>query len=584
MPSYEYDKDFPFAAFITNLGKYNEGELVGEWVKFPTTADELKNVFERIGIGQSDRFGQPYEEWFITDYDCYVGGLCKMLGEYESLDELNYLASKLDDMDRTEYNQFLAAMELGDHTGSVQDLINLTENLDCYDVYPDIEDYDDLGRYYIEELDAVQIPDHLRNYIDYEAFGRDVALDEGGEFTEFGYVRDTGDRFQEIYDGDRDSIPEEYRVMTFQDNEMELSEEDKLDMVTDLAYDLDEFFRQHDPQYAAEHPEPQEQKEVIAELLMEGKTAAIRQQLEEMAQGEEDILPGRMSEFERETGYDPKQDTSVEEDRTLLTQPQEQLDDHLTGERITTPRGIFYLTDLSRQQMEAAGYGLHHDSEDQKYHIMANGTRAYAVRNEDVPEKMTVLVIEPMKEPYAKEIDPGYRSLQKEVDGLIQAVYPYEDPVAIVCNDEGKLMGMELNRALRDEDGQIYDIVAGTFLVVGIDDDDFGSLSPDMVQKYTDLFKQPEQFLQINGRIVAIPVEPENPLRTAEMTLEDDYGMIDGVINNGRRGEEVEKAREATDKKSSIKERLDEAKHECAERKGLELKCPGRSVPEHGDL
>lgn len=584
MPSYEYDKDFPFAAFITNLGKYNEGDLVGEWVKFPTTADELKKVFERIGIGQSDRFVQPYEEWFITDYDCYVGGLYKMLGEYESLDELNYLASKLDDMDRTEYNQFLAAMEVGDHTGSVQDLINLTENLDCYDVYPDIEDYDDLGRYYIEELDVVQIPDHLRNYIDYEAFGRDVALDEGGEFTEFGYVRDTGDRFQEIYDGDRDNIPEEYRVMTFQDDEMELSEEDKLDMVTDLAYDLDEFFRQHDPQYAAEHPEPQEQKEVIAQLLMEGKTAAIRQRLEEMAQGEEDILPGRLNEFERETGYDPKQDTSVEEDRTLLTQPQEQPDDHLTGERITTPRGTFCLTDMSRQQMEAAGYGLHHDSEDQKYHIMASGTRAYAVRNEDVPEKMTVLVVEPMKEPYAKEIDPGYRSLQKEVDGLIQAVYPYEDPVAIVCNDEGKLMGMELNRALRDEDGQIYDIVAGTFLIVGINEDDFGSLTPDMLQKYTEQFKQPEHFLQINGRIVAVPVEPENPLRTAEMTLEDDYGMIDGVINNGRRGEEVEKAREATDKKSSIKERLDEAKHECAERKGPELKHPDRSVPEHGDL
>lgn len=79
-------------------------------------------------------------------------------------------------------------------------------------------------------------------------------------------------------------------------------------------------------------------------------------------------------------------------------------------------------------------------------------------------------------------------------------------------------------------------------------------------------------------------MEPENPLRTAEMTLEDDYGMIDGVINNGRCGEEVEKAREATDKKSSIKERLDEAKHECAERKGPELKRPDRSVPEHGDL
>ena len=91
MPHYEYDKDYPFAAFITNLGKYNEGDLVGEWVKFPTTPEEMQKVFERIGIGRKDDFGQPYEEWFITDYDCYVDGLYDKLGEYESLDELNYI-------------------------------------------------------------------------------------------------------------------------------------------------------------------------------------------------------------------------------------------------------------------------------------------------------------------------------------------------------------------------------------------------------------------------------------------------------------------------------------------------------------
>ena len=62
MPYYDHDKDYPFAAFITNLGKYNEGELVGEWVKFPTTAEELKEVFKHIGIGQKDDFGQPYAE------------------------------------------------------------------------------------------------------------------------------------------------------------------------------------------------------------------------------------------------------------------------------------------------------------------------------------------------------------------------------------------------------------------------------------------------------------------------------------------------------------------------------------------
>lgn len=162
MPYYDHDKNYPFAAFITNLGKYNEGELVGEWVKFPTTAEELKEVFKRIGIGQRDDFGQPYEEWFITDYDCYVDGLYSKLGEYENLDELNYLASKLDEMSDSEYAQFQAGMEMGDHCGSLQEIINLTENLDCYEVYPHIEDYDDLGRYYIEELEVMQVPEHLQ--------------------------------------------------------------------------------------------------------------------------------------------------------------------------------------------------------------------------------------------------------------------------------------------------------------------------------------------------------------------------------------------------------------------------------------
>ncbi len=165
MPYYDHDKDYPFAAFITNLGKYNEGELVGEWVKFPTTAEELKEVFKRIGIGQKDDFGQPYEEWFITDYDCYVDGLYSKLGEYENLDELNYLASKLDEMDQSDYAKFQAAMEIGDYTSSLQEIINLTENLDCYEVYPDIHDYDDLGRYYIEELDVMQVPEHLQDYV-----------------------------------------------------------------------------------------------------------------------------------------------------------------------------------------------------------------------------------------------------------------------------------------------------------------------------------------------------------------------------------------------------------------------------------
>ena len=186
---------------------------------------------------------------------------------------------------------------------------------------------------------------------------------------------------------------------------------------------------------------------------------------------------------------------------------------------------------------------------------------------------------------YLKEIDPGLHSLQAEVGGDIAATYPFSDPVGLVCNDEGKLIGLELNRGLRDEDGNLYDIMAGTFLVVGLSEDSFTSLTPEQVQKYTEHFKQPEQFISLNGQIIALPSEPENPLRTAEMTLEDDYGMIDGVLNNGRKGEEQEKAqgeahRGAPEKRPSIRERLAEAKRECGERKPPD-RAQQKKPPEH---
>ena len=579
MPQFEYDKDYPFAAFITNLGKYNEGELVGEWVKFPTTAEELKKVFDRIGIGQKDDFGQPYEEWFITDYDCYVGALYDKLGEYENLDELNYLASKLDEMGEGEYAQFQAAMEVGDHSGSLQEIINLTDNLDCYDLYPSIQDYDDLGRYYIDELDAMQVPEHLRNYIDYEAYGRDVALEESGDFTDLGYVRDTGSSFHEYYDGEPGSIPEEYRVMTFQDD---IPEEELSEWAMDIAYDMDEFFRQRDPQYAAERPEEHAAKEELYENLMAGRISALGEKLADLGQTQDDYLPSELEKFKEASGYEEVLDVS----------PEPTPDDRETGETVRTPRGTFYVTDMSREQMEAAGYGFHHQSEDGNYLIMGNGSRAFAIRNGEAqehaaPEKMTVLVVEPMKEPYVKEIDPGLHALQAEVGGDIGATYPFSDPVALVCNDEGKLIGLDLNRGLRDENGEIYDIMAGTFLVVGLGEEDFTSLSPELAQKYTEHFRQPEQFISLGGQIIAVPVEPEkdNPLRTAEMTLEDDYGMIDGVINNGRRGEETEKAAEkGTEKKPSIRERLEDARKECSEHRPPEKGRPGRDTPEHGNL
>ena len=109
-------------------------------------------------------------------------------------------------------------------------------------------------------------------------------------------------------------------------------------------------------------------------------------------------------------------------------------------------------------------------------------------------ETMKVLVVEPEKEPYVKEISSGLSSLQKEVGGFIEAVYPFEDPVAIICNEEGKLEGLPLNRALRDEDGHVYDIIAGTFLIAGLSDDNFCSLDDTQIEKFSSMYKNPELF------------------------------------------------------------------------------------------
>ena len=117
---------------------------------------------------------------------------------------------------------------------------------------------------------------------------------------------------------------------------------------------------------------------------------------------------------------------------------------------------------------------------------------------------MNVLMVEPGKVPYETEIGSDLASLQAAVGGDIQAVYPYEEPVALICNEEGKLTGLPLNRALRDENGEIYDIVAGKFFLVGLGEDSFADIAPEHSAKFAERFKYPEKFARLAGEIIAI--------------------------------------------------------------------------------
>ena len=616
MPYYDHDKDYPFAAFITNLGKYNEGELVGEWVKFPTTAEELKEVFKRIGIGQKDDFGNPYEEWFITDYDCYVDGLYSKLGEYENLDELNYLASKLDEMSESEYAQFQAGMEMGDHCGSLQEIINLTENLDCYEVYPDIHDYDDLGRYYIEELDVMQVPEHLQNYIDYEAYGRDVALEESGTFTDQGYVRDTGDSFHEYYDGERGSIPDEYRVMTFQDD---LPEEEKSEWAMDIAFDMDEFFRQNDPQYAAEHPEAHAAKEELYENLMAGRISTLDEKLAALGQTQEDYLPSEIEKFKDATGYEEFLDFDPAEVKAALENPDKSRIDEMLAfsekaEREYMAEAAAYVqtpADIAEQAQTVPRdtfsiYQLKSGNETLDYRFEPLD----AIRNNGLsvkPENYELVYTAPLTEKDNLEsiytrfnIDhpADFKGHSLSVSDIVVLHQDGKD-TAHYCDRFGFSQVPEFLQP--EQAAEVTIPTPDQMATQGRISTPRGSFCvTNMTRKQMEaagygvhhISDDRKYLIMGNGTrafaVAAEQPEKDNPLRTAEMTLEDDYGMIDGVINNGRRGEELEKAQEyaerTTPEKPSIRERLEDAKRECAEHKSPEGKKPGRDVPEHDCL
>ena len=163
-----------FKVYVTNLGKYNEGELIGEWINLPATEEEIEELLNRISINEE------YEEIFITDYENEFG---YVVNEYDNLDELNDIAYELDNLTDYEKEVLKAGLELW----SFEEVF---DNLDDFILMEDINTDYDLGYYWIEESGCYNLDNlgNLRNYIDYEAFGRDIRLETDGGFTSYGWI------------------------------------------------------------------------------------------------------------------------------------------------------------------------------------------------------------------------------------------------------------------------------------------------------------------------------------------------------------------------------------------------------------
>lgn len=159
--------------FLTNLGKYNEGSLVGEWVDLPVTSKDLIAVKNRIGINDD------YEEWFITDFDSDIYGI--EIHEFDDLDELNNMAETLKDMNEFDLDIIEALLTVG---YSWEDALDKLDS--CY-VYSDCQSMEDVAREYCEQTGLLNfMPNDLVNYFDFDAFGRDMFLDGEFIFTQAG--------------------------------------------------------------------------------------------------------------------------------------------------------------------------------------------------------------------------------------------------------------------------------------------------------------------------------------------------------------------------------------------------------------
>lgn len=179
----------------------------------------------------------------------------------------------------------------------------------------------------------------------------------------------------------------------------------------------------------------------------------------------------------------------------------------------------------TREEAEAAVKKAYYNSEyvldAENFSGVGFAVRAEREIEQMQKETMDVLLVKPFMYPQAIKIGKELEDLQNAIGGDIETTYPFDEPVAIICNDEGKINGSELNRSLRDDKGEIYDIVAGDFLVVGLTEDDFCSLSPEQMKKFEEHFHQPEMYIRMGKSIMAVPV-PDDRVRKADAPAKAD--------------------------------------------------------------
>ena len=202
-----------FSILIDSRTRFETGEPGGVWLPMPTTTQQLHAAMESVGItadNPQDFFINGFANTEQQPFDVPLAVI-----QSAGIDELNYLGKLLEMQSDEDRDKFTAAVTLGERAGNIKDLINLAQNLDCYWLYPTVQSEEDYGYYLIDELDELELPEEAKKYFMYEEYGRDAAINDGGRFTDQGYIYNNKNTFTEWYNGRESDIPKEYKVMSF---------------------------------------------------------------------------------------------------------------------------------------------------------------------------------------------------------------------------------------------------------------------------------------------------------------------------------------------------------------------------------
>lgn len=191
--------DKEIKAFVVNSRAYDDGDRdLGEWVSFPISKEDMKSIYDRIGID-----GIYFKEVFLDDFKTDVAGLINVLNVYTDIDELNYLALCLSELPPSELAKLEAIAEISPFK-DIRSFIDFAPNMDCYVLVEGVRNTKDLGNYYLYKSGMVEMPEEWKSGIDSKEFGSHIQKDELGQFTKVGYLIDSGDTWTNHYKGKGD--------------------------------------------------------------------------------------------------------------------------------------------------------------------------------------------------------------------------------------------------------------------------------------------------------------------------------------------------------------------------------------------